>query len=359
MTRDPHSADLDYPTTASTAAAVTADIAIIGGGAAGLTAAQVLGRARRLVTVIDGHAQRNTPSSHIHGYLSRDGMPPLELMASGREEAARYGVDFIDGHVTALEWSGPGSEFVLQLTDGHTLTARAVLIATGLRDELPALPGLEERWGIDVLHCPFCHAYELRDQPLGVLGGANRELSVHQALLLPQWSPDVTFFPNGIELTPAERARIEARGVHILDEPVRGIVVADNRLRAVELASGQLAPRAALFVAPIFVPNDALLHRIGCDVGPGGLVIADQTGATTVPGVWAAGNVSDPRAQVITAAGQGSAAAIAINGYLLAHDVEHALATATQSAPFGRRMEASLTELLLHTRRSEPDSWLQ
>ncbi|MUL80696.1 MULTISPECIES: NAD(P)/FAD-dependent oxidoreductase [unclassified Mycolicibacterium] len=359
MTRDPRSSDLDYPTTASAVPAPTADVVIIGGGAAGLTAAQVLGRARRTVTVVDGHAQRNAPAGHMHGYLSRDGMPPLELVATGREEATRYGVDFIDGHVTALEWRGTGSGFVLRLTDGRELTSRAVLVATGLRDELPALPGLEERWGVDVLHCPFCHAYEVRDQPLGVLGGANRELSVHQALLMPQWSRDVTFFPNGIELTPGERARIQARGVYIVDEPVRGIVVADDRLRAVELRSGQLVPRAALFVAPRFVPHAALLLQIGCDEGPGGLVATDETGGTTVPGVWAAGNVSDPRAQVITAAGQGSAAAIAINGYLLAHDVEAALAAAPQPAPFGREMEASITALLLNERRSGPGWSLQ
>lgn len=359
MTPTSHSPDLDYPTTASSASALTTDAVIIGGGAAGLTAAQVLGRACRTVTVVDGHAQRNAPAGHMHGYLSRDGMPPLDLVVAGREEAARYGVQLVDGHVAALQWRGAAPGFVLQLTDGRELTARAVLVATGLRDELPGLPGLEDRWGVDVLHCPFCHAYEVRNQPLGVLGGANRELSVHQAQLLPQWSDDVTFFPNGIDLTPDERARIESRGVSIVDESVRGIVVADDRLRAVELESGQLVPRAALFVAPRFIPNATPLIQLGCEVGTDGLAVTDRAGATTVPGIWAAGNVADPRAQVITAAGQGSAAAIAINSYLLAQDVDAALAAGPRSAPFGAEMEATVARLLLNERRSDPGWSLQ
>ncbi|MDH6196563.1 thioredoxin reductase [Mycobacterium frederiksbergense] len=355
MTHTPQSSDQGHPTTTNDDATPTTDVVVIGGGAAGLTAAQVLGRARRSVTVIDGHAQRNAPAQHMHGYLARDGFPPADLIAVGREEAARYGVQLIDGQVSTLQWRGAAPGFALRLTDGRELTTRAVLVATGLRDELLALPGLEERWGVDVLHCPFCHAYELRDRPLAVLGGGtNRELSVHQALLMPQWSDDVTFFPNGIDLTEVERTRIERRGVYIVDEPVRGIVVADDRLRAVELESGQLVPRDAVFVAPRFLPNHALLLQIGCDVASSGLIATTGAGETSVPGVWAAGNVIDPRAQVITAAGQGSAAAIAINGYLLAQDVEDTLASEPHPAPFSAEMERAVARRLFDSRRAEP-----
>ena len=141
------------------------DVVVVGGGAAGLSAALVLGRARRRVVVVDGGAPRNAPAAHMQGFLSRDGMSPAELLAVGREEAAAYGVEFISGHVISVE---PG--FVVSLDDGETLTARRLLIATGATDELPSIPGLQERWGRDFLHCPYCHGWEVRDQPLGVLG---------------------------------------------------------------------------------------------------------------------------------------------------------------------------------------------
>ncbi|WP_282776477.1 MULTISPECIES: NAD(P)/FAD-dependent oxidoreductase [unclassified Nocardia] len=335
------------------------DVVIIGGGAAGLTAAQVLGRARRAVAVIDSHLPRNGPAAHVHGFLSRDGTPPAALVATGRQEAREYGVDLIDEHVTEISWRGVDPGFVVQLTDGRELETRAILVSTGLRDELPDVPGLRQRWGIDVLHCPFCHGYEVRDEPIGVLGGDVRELSIHQALLLPQWSSDVVFFPNGIELTDGERARIHARGVEIVEGPVRGIVVDDDRLRAVELEDGRLVPRAALFVGPRFIPNDSLLTGIGCDVGTHGFVTVDGTGRTSVPGIWAAGNVADPRAQVITAAGAGSAAAIAINGYLLERDVDTALARRDQVPPddmFSPAMEREVSAIVLHAKRSDPRS---
>lgn len=346
----------DYPTTRTPSGPFDADVAVIGGGAAGLTAAQVLGRARRSVVLIDGHAQRNAPAERLHGYLGGDGVRPLDLVAEGRDEATRYGVRLVDGHVAGLRWHETTAGFDVELTDGSVHAVRAVLVATGLRDELPAVPGLAERWGVDVLHCPFCHGYEVRDRPLAVLGGANRELSVHQALLLPQWSDDVVFLTNGIELADHERRDIEARGVHVIEDDVRGIVVADDRLRAIELASGQLVPRAAVFVAPVFVPNDQPLRAVGCDLAPDGAVLVDVSGRTSVPGVWAAGNVIDPRAQVITAAGQGSAAAIAINGHLLAQDVASAAGAA--EAPFTAGMEAAVSRVLQNARRAEPGATL-
>lgn len=335
------------------------DVAIIGGGAAGLTAAQVLGRARRNVAVIDSRDPRNRPAAHMHGFLSRDGMPPADLVATGRKEALDYGVDLIDGHATEITSHGTDPGFTLELTTGRQLEARAVLISTGLRDELPGIPGLRDRWGVDVLHCPFCHGYEVRDEPLGVLGGNVRELSIHQALLLPQWSRDVVFFADGIDLTDGERARIRARGVDIVEDPVRGIVVDDDRLRAVELGDGQLVPLTALFVGPRFVANDSLLRGFGCDIGPSGFVTVDSTGRTSVPGIWAAGNVADPRAQVITAAGAGSAAAIAINGYLLEWDVETALAHRNQAPAddvFSPAMERAVSAIVLAAKRSDPRS---
>jgi thioredoxin reductase len=267
----------------------TYDVVVVGGGAAGLNAALVLGRARRRVAVVDAGAPRNAPAAQMHGFLSRDGTPPAGLLAAGRVEVAGYGVELLEGRVEHIDPGGqPG--FLVPLAAGPVLAARRVLVATGLRDELPELPGVPERWGKDLLHCPYCHGYEVRDQPLGVLGTGPR--SVDQALLVRQWSADVVFFPH-----------------------------------TVELAGGQVVLRRAVFVVPRMLPHDGLLTGLGCTKDGDGWVITDASGRTSVPrGVWAAGNVADPRAQVVTAAGVGSAAAIAIN-----HDLFRA------ATPGGRR----------------------
>ncbi|MBF6219540.1 NAD(P)/FAD-dependent oxidoreductase [Nocardia gipuzkoensis] len=299
----------------------TYDVVIVGGGAAGLSGALVLARARRRVAVVGGGAPRNAPAEHMHGFLSRDGMPPAELLAHGAAEAAGYGAELIDDVVIDAERTGE-SDYTLRLGGGATVRARRVLVATGLRDELPQLPGVRERWGRDVLHCPYCHGYEVRDQPIGVLGGPEpgaRARAVHLALLLPQWSDDVIFFPNTMPLSDGDRAHLDARGVRVLDGEVAGFAV-DDRLRGVELADGRAVPRTAMFVAPTFRANDAVLVALGCAFDDSGWVVTDATGRTSVPGVWAAGNVSNPAAQVISAAGAGSTAAIAINGDLVLAD---------------------------------------
>ena len=296
-------------------ATTTYDVAIVGGGAAGLSAALVLGRARRRVVVIDAGEPRNAPASHMHGFLSRDGMPPAELLKVGRDEAAAYGVEFVSGHVVSIK---PGFEVALE--DGETLAARRLLIATGATDELPSIPGLRERWGRDFLHCPYCHGWEVRDQPLGVLGTGPG--SVEHAQLIRQWSDDLVFFAHTYELTEAEREQLDARGIRIVDGEVRNILVEDDRMRGVVLGDGRTVERAALFVRPELRPRlDGLLKHLGCDTDELGFVRVDTAGASSVPGVWAVGNAANPRAQVITAAGEGSAAAIAINTDLIRQDI--------------------------------------
>lgn len=313
------------------------DVVVVGGGPAGLNAAMVLARARRRVAVVDAGEPRNAPAQHMHGFLSRDGMSPAHLLAAGRGEVVGYGGEVIKGRVRGIE---PG--FVVRLAGGRELTTRAVLVTTGLRDELPEIPGVRERWGKDVLHCPYCHGYEVRDEPIGVLGGHVPELSLHQALLLRQWSPDVVFFPNRTAPTADERDRLTARGIRIVEGEVARLVVAQDRLSGVELADGRVVPRVAVFVAPRFVPQGELLTGLGCQVGENGWVAVDATGRTSVTGVWAAGNVVDPRAQVITSAGAGSAAAIAINSQLLDDDVEQAVTDYRAAAEvFSSAMERS------------------
>lgn len=308
------------------------DVVVVGGGAAGLSAALVLGRARRRVVVVDAGEPRNAPASHLHGFLSRDGMDPAALLAAGRGEVAGYGGDFHAGRAIGIRRT-EGMHFAVDLADGGQLHARAVVVATGLRDEVPEIPGLRQQWGRDVHLCPYCHGYEVRDSALGVIGGEDRELSVRQALLIPQWSDDVVFFPHRIDLEDHERELLDARGVRIVDGEVTRIVSDENGVRGVELVEGSVVDRTALFVAPRFVPSDDLLTALGCELDDQGWVATDRTGLTSIDGVWASGNVADHTAQLINAAAAGSAAAIALNNtYLVAADVENARRDHTRPA---------------------------
>jgi thioredoxin reductase len=298
------------------------DVVIIGGGAAGLSAALVLSRARRTVTVVDAAEPRNAPAAYMHGFLSRDGIPPARFQAVGREEVAGYGGHLVEGRVAGVEEVGRLG-FQVRLDDGPQLMARRLLLTTGLRDEIPSIPGLRERWGRDVLHCPYCHGYEVRDQPLAVLGGSPE--AVAHAQLVRQWSSDVVLFPHTDTLTVDQREQLAARRIGIVEGAVARIVVVNDELRGLELEGGRAFPRSAVFVRPRFVPNSDLLTSLGCAVDDGGWAKTDPTGRTTVAGVWVAGNLANPRAQVITAAGEGSAAAIAINADLVEEDVERAV----------------------------------
>lgn len=291
------------------------DVVIVGGGAAGLSAALVLGRARRRVAVIDAGSPRNAPAAHMQGYLSRDGMPPSDLLATGRAEVTGYGVEIIDDVVLSID-----PAFTVHLGTGHTLTARRILVATGVGDDVPDIPGVRERWGRDLLHCPYCHGWEVRDEPLGVLG--SNDGSVLHAQLVRQWSDDVVYFAHTQEPTPAEAAELDARGIRVVHGDVVRLVVEDDHLTGVELADGQIIPRAAVFVRPINTPHpDNLLADLGCELDETGFALVDRAGRTSIPGVWGAGNAVDPRAQVITSAGAGSAAAIAIKADLVREDI--------------------------------------
>jgi thioredoxin reductase len=307
------------------------DVVVIGGGAAGLSAALVLTRARRRVAVVDSGQPRNAPAAHMHGFLGSDGLPPSALLSAGRGEVAGYGGRLIGGRVTRVRLSEADGtarrpRFDVTLHDGPSLRSRRVLVSTGLRDDLPDVPGVRERWGRDLLHCPYCHGYEVRDQPLGVLAGTPE--SVEHAQLIRQWSDDVVFFAHGRALTEDQREQLAARAIAVADAPVVRLVVDRDQLVGVETASGDVVPRTAVFVRPRFVPNADLLTGLGCATSDNGWVVADSTGRTSVPGVWVAGNAVNPRAQVITAAGEGSAAAIAINNDLVEEDVATAVARA-------------------------------
>jgi thioredoxin reductase len=304
------------------------DVVVVGGGAAGLSAALVLSRARRNVAVVDAGEPRNAPAAHMHGYLSRDGFPPKDLLAIGRQEVQTYGGRLFEGRITGVvAQTTPQGEptFKLIKSDGAKLRARRVLVATGLRDVIPDIEGAAERWGRDLLHCPYCHGYEARDQALAVIGGSDE--AVQHALLIRHWASDVVLLTHHEQRVTAESDRLlAARGVSVLPGRIRRLVVEDDHLAAVELVDGHHVPVGAVFVRPRFVPNDAVLSIMDCERDDAGWVVTDRVGRTSVAGLWAAGNVVDPRAQVITAAGQGSAAAIALNASLIEEDISRTVA---------------------------------
>ncbi|MDJ0395631.1 NAD(P)/FAD-dependent oxidoreductase [Rhodococcus sp. G-MC3] len=299
---------------------MTYDVVIVGGSAAGLSAALMLTRSRRRVAVVDSGEPRNSPAQHVHGFLTREGISPTELLDAGRAEVVEYGGTIINDRARAIE---PKSNGFLVRCGTAELETRSVLVATGLHDELPDIPGVAEQWGIDVLHCPYCHGHEVRDTPIAVIGGDNRPFSVHQAALLRQWSSDIVFFTNTIELTTEERKRISPRA-RIIDGRVSHIATQDGRVRAVALENGDSISRASVFVGPRFIPRDELLTDLGCETTEDGWVTVDPTGRTSVPGVWAAGNVVDSAAQLVNSVAAGSKAGIALNHYLLELDIHEA-----------------------------------
>ncbi|MFI6275505.1 NAD(P)/FAD-dependent oxidoreductase [Streptomyces sp. NPDC050988] len=304
------------------------EVVVVGGGAAGLSAALVLGRARRSVLVIDTGEPRNAPAAHMQGYLSRDGMSPLEFLAVGREEIARYGVELARDRAVDVA-RGADGEFDVTLEGGRTVHGRRLVVATGLADELPKVPGVAERFGRDVLHCPYCHGWEVRDQAFGVL--ATTPMAVHQALMVSQWSKDVTLFLHTVaedELADEDLRRLAAARVDVVPGEVAGLAVDDDRLTGIRLADGTTHERSVLFVAPRAVPRTGLLERLGAELQEtpfGTYAVVDATGLTSVPGVWAAGNAIGFGEQVVNAASGGYRAGATINGELLFTDLDAAV----------------------------------
>ncbi|MFD8893480.1 NAD(P)/FAD-dependent oxidoreductase [Streptomyces sp. NPDC059566] len=307
------------------------DVAVVGGGAAGLAGALTLVRARRSVLVIDSGSPRNAPAAHMHGYLGQDGESPAALLARGRAEVTGYGGEVRAGTVLAADRLPDGS-FLLRCGDGTTVRAGRLLVATGLVDELPAVPGLGARWGRDVLHCPYCHGWEVRDRPIAVL--ADGPLAVHQAQLWRHWSAHTTLLAHTWRLTAEDRELLAALGVDVVEGEVTGLAVHDDRLTGVTLAGGAEVGCRALVVAPRFTARSGVLTSLGLPTvvmerdgrAIGTCVESDPaTGATALRGVWVAGNVTAPMEKVAGAAAQGAQAAMAINSDLIEAETRRAV----------------------------------
>ncbi|SDP90492.1 Thioredoxin reductase [Actinopolyspora xinjiangensis] len=327
------------------------EVAVIGGGAAGLNGALLLARARRSVVVIDAGEPRNAPAAGVHGLLGLEATPVAELLERGREEVRGYGGHVLSGRVTTV--TRRGAEFVMGLGDGRTVRANRLLVTTGLVDELPEVAGLRERWGRDVVHCPYCHGWEVRDRAVGVL--ATGPMSVHQALLFRQWTSDVTFFSHTPPRPePEELERLAARGIEVVDGEVTSLEAGETGITGVRLADGTVVEREVLAVSPRMAARAAVLEQLGLHAvehpaGVGEHVPADATGETEVEGVWVAGNVTDLSAQVGPVAAAGATAAARINAELV--ERETARAVAELRAPFSADSEARACELVAGNRR--------
>jgi thioredoxin reductase len=303
------------------------DVVVVGGGAAGLSGALMLGRARRSVVVLDAGAPRNAPAAGVHGLLAREGMAPAELLERGRAEVGGYGGQVVAGEVTTAARDAEGLS--VTLADGRSVRGRRLLVTTGLADELPDIPGLRARWGRDVLHCPYCHGWEVRDQAIGVLASGPR--AVHQALLFRQLSDDVIVFSHTMPPAGEEAEQLAARGIRVVDGEVASLEVAEDRLVGVRLRDGTVVGRQALAVSPRMTARAGFLAALGLRPAPhpsglGEHIPADPTGRTEVPGVWVAGNVTDLSAQVGAAAAAGAMAGAQINADLVTEDARAAVA---------------------------------
>lgn len=327
------------------------DVVIVGGGAAGLSAATTLGRALRSVLVIDSGTPRNAPAAGVHGYLSRDGMNPRELLAIGRSEVLSYGGTVIDGDAVSARRTPEGFEVVLG--DSRRFSGRRLLVTTGLTDGLPRIDGLREQWGQGVVHCPYCHGWEIRGQRIGVLGTG--PLSVHQALLFRQWSPDITLFLNDtVEPTDEEWDKLAARSITVVRGAVASVNAVDGVLTGLTLRQGTSFAVQALAAGTQMEARSALLESLGLTSqvhpsGAGHFIETDAMGATSVPGVYAAGNVSDLMAQVITAAAEGVMAGARINADLIEEETRWAVEG--RFGPFSAAAESAVSKTVLGHRR--------
>lgn len=319
--------------------AETVDVVVIGGGAAGLNGALMLARSRRSVVVIDGGAPRNAPAAAMHGFIVLDGIPPLEILQRGRRQVREYGGRIVFGEVATAEPAAPSSDgdlrFATTLADGRTVTARRVLVATGLRDVLPEVPGLAGHWGRSVVHCPYCHGYEVRDEPIGVL--ATGPASVHHAWLFRQLTDDLVYFTRGTELDADTRARFAARDIRIIETDVEEAVDdGAGALAGVRLTDGTFVERRVLAVATrmqarteglegLKLPTEDLPDNMGRRFA------SATAGTTDIPGVWVAGNATDLTAQVGASAAAGALAGSHINALLTSADTDAALAAAQKT----------------------------
>ncbi len=293
------------------------DVAIVGGSFAGVSAAMQLARARRRVLLIDAGKPRNRFAAHSHGFLGQDGQPPATIIGTARDQVLVYPTArYFQGEAVDARPARDG--FDLDLSDGRSVTAQRIILATGVRDELPEIAGIQPRWGKSVFHCPYCDGFEIADRQLAVI--ANHAMSAHQAILIADWGP-VTYFTQG-RFAPdaAERALMQTRGVAVIDTPVVELLGPGATIEAVRLANGDVIAIDAVFTAPKTHMTSGLAEALDCsfDDGPmGPLIRTDGMKQTTVDGVFAAGDAAAAMSNATLASAAGVMAGVAAHRSLI------------------------------------------
>jgi thioredoxin reductase len=298
----------------------TCDVVVVGGGPAGLNAALVLGRCRRRVVVLDAGKPRNAAAPHSHGFLTRDGAPPLDIIAAGRREVAGYGVDLRELEVTHVACGGVG--ILVTLQDGATLATRKLLLATGVRDVLPDIPGVDALYGKSIHHCPYCDGWENRDRAVAVYGQPDAASGL--ALSLLTWTRDLVVCTDGQRLTASAKTRLAAAGIPARTERIVGLEGSNGRLSTIVFAKGQALRRHALFFNTGQGQRSQLAAQLGCRFTRTGHVRCDRKGRTGIPHLFIAGDANGDVQFVVVAAAEGAKAAVAINKELQAQDQEAA-----------------------------------
>lgn len=295
------------------------DVLIVGGGPAGSSAALVLGRARRRVCIVDDGRPRNAASRALHGLLSRDGIPPLDLLRVGREEIARYDtVEFFHDRVERAACIGNG--FQLETREGRRFEGRKVILATGVIDDLPNVPGFRELYGRSIFHCPYCDGWEVRDQPLAVYGHSDHH-GAGLAIELLGWSRDVSLCLDGAgELSPSYRERLTRHGIRVRHEKIARLEGRDGALERIVFEDGSSLARRALFFYTHRRQASDLALQLGCEMYDAKGCSVEKRGRTNVPGLYVVGDASRDVLQVAVALGEGTEAAVAINAELITED---------------------------------------
>ncbi|MFN3324213.1 MAG: NAD(P)/FAD-dependent oxidoreductase [Bryobacteraceae bacterium] len=293
------------------------DVTIVGGGPAGLSAALVLARSRRSVVICDNGRPRNAASGGVHGYLTRDGILPEEFLALGREEVARYGVELRSAMVVSACRDERG--FAVTLEHGERIASRKLLLATGVVDEMPRIGGIDPFWGRSVFHCPYCDAWEVRDQPLAAYGPGRGGFGL--ALSLKTWSPDVALLTGGPSgLRREERAELERHAISLFEAPILRVEGDNGMLHRIRFQDGSELPRRAIFVTTGQVQRSRLPLELGCNFTQKGSVWTGQQQSTSVAGLFVAGDAARDVQFVVVAAAEGAKAGVAINKELQQED---------------------------------------
>ncbi len=294
------------------------DVIIVGGGPAGLSAGLILGRSRRQVVICDAGQPRNAVSHAVHGFFSREGLDPAELRRIAREQLGPFGVEFRDGRVVTAVQGACALE--IETEGGTMLVARRLLLAVGVVDVLPEIEGFQELWGTSVFSCPYCHGWEMRDQPVAVYGKGQTALDL--ALLLTAWTSDLLLCSDGPpDLSMDDEHRLSSAGIGRREERIVRLKKQDGQLEAIEFDDGSAVIRRAIFLRPKLQYRDALPKALGCALAENGAIQIDEHCQTSVPGVYAAGDCTGCSGQVVVMAAEGAKAGYAINRDLVQEDL--------------------------------------